>query len=71
MEKQLIISVGREFGSGGHAIAELLAKRFDLPLYDSNLLEDCLLYTSFITPAPAKRHCEIKFVQSPPKSSKL
>lgn len=27
MEKQLIISVGREFGSGGHAIAELLAKR--------------------------------------------
>ena len=39
MEKQLIISVGREFGSGGHAIAELLAKRFDLPLYDSNLLE--------------------------------
>ena len=40
MEKQLIISVGREFGSGGHAIAELLAKRFDLPLYDSNLLEE-------------------------------
>lgn len=38
MQKQLIISVGREFGSGGHAIAEILAKRFDLPLYDSNLL---------------------------------
>ncbi len=40
MEKQLIISIGREFGSGGHAIAEILAKRFDLPLYDSNLLEE-------------------------------
>lgn len=38
MEKQLIISIGREFGSGGHAIAEILAKRFGLPLYDSNLL---------------------------------
>lgn len=37
-EKQIIISVGREFGSGGHAIAEMLSKRFDLPLYDSNLL---------------------------------
>lgn len=39
MEKQLIISVGREFGSGGHVIAEALARRFGLPLYDSNLLE--------------------------------
>lgn len=38
MKKQLIISVGREFGSGGHVIAETLAKRFDLPLYDSNIL---------------------------------
>lgn len=39
MSKQLIISVGREFGSGGHVIAEALAKRFDIPLYDNNLLE--------------------------------
>lgn len=39
MDKQLIISVGREFGSGGHVIAEALAKRFDLPLYDTNLLD--------------------------------
>ena len=38
MEQQLVISVGREFGSGGHLIAETLAKRFDLPLYDYNLL---------------------------------
>ena len=27
MSKRLILSVGREFGSGGHAIAEGLAKR--------------------------------------------
>lgn len=39
MEKQLILSVGREFGSGGHVIAEALAERFGLPLYDNNLLE--------------------------------
>lgn len=39
MEKQLIISIGREFGSGGHVIGEALARRFELPLYDSNLLE--------------------------------
>lgn len=38
MDKQVIISVGREFGSGGHIIAEELAKRFDIPFYDNNLL---------------------------------
>lgn len=38
MEKQLIISVGREFGSGGHEIAETLAKHYGLDLYDKNLL---------------------------------
>lgn len=40
MEKQLIISVGREFGSGGHEIAEKLAKHYNLPLYDHNLLDE-------------------------------
>lgn len=40
MEKQLIISVGREFGSAGHVIAEGLSKRFGLPFYDHNLLEN-------------------------------
>lgn len=40
MEKQLIISLGREFGSGGHIIAQQLAERYKIPLYDSNLLRD-------------------------------
>ena len=40
MGKQLIISIGREFGSGGHEIAEMLAERFGLKLYDSNLLDE-------------------------------
>lgn len=38
MNGQLIISVGREFGSGGHMIAQMLADRFSLPLYDRSLL---------------------------------
>lgn len=37
---QLIISVGREFGSGGHEIAEQLSKIYNLPLYDHNLLRE-------------------------------
>lgn len=35
---QIIISVGREFGSGGRVIAEALAKRFDIPIYDRHLI---------------------------------
>lgn len=37
--KQLIISIGREFGSGGHEIAERIAKHFGMPIYDHNLLD--------------------------------
>ena len=40
MKKQLIISVGREFGSGGHEIAGELAKIYDIPLLDHNLLDE-------------------------------
>lgn len=40
MAKQLIISVGREYGSGGHIVAANLAKHFGLPLLDSNILAD-------------------------------
>ena len=39
MDKQLIISIGREFGSGGHEIAGILAEKLNLPLYDKNFLE--------------------------------
>lgn len=40
MSEQIIISVGREFGSGGHVIAQNLAEHFKLPLYDYNLLRE-------------------------------
>jgi len=40
MEKQLIISLGREFGSGGHVIAEKLADNYGIALYDKNILQD-------------------------------
>lgn len=38
MEKQIIITVAREFGSGGHCIAQGLAERLGVPLYDKELL---------------------------------
>ncbi len=42
MERQWIISISREYGSGGHEIAEQLSKIFGYPLYDRNLLEKAL-----------------------------
>lgn len=39
MEKQLIISVGREYGSGGHEIAEKLSRHYGIQLFDHNLLD--------------------------------
>lgn len=39
MDKQIIVSIGREFGSGGHYIAEELAKRLGIELLDRSLIE--------------------------------
>lgn len=47
MEKQLLISVSREFGSGGREIAHILAKRFDINYYDRNLLDEIAGEKSF------------------------
>ena len=40
MEKQWIISISREYGTGGHKIAEKLAQIFDFPVYDRELLDN-------------------------------
>ncbi len=40
MEKQLIISVGREYGSGGHEIAEKLSQHYGIQLLDHNFLDE-------------------------------
>ncbi len=38
MNKHFVITIGREFGSGGRAVAEELAKRCNVSLYDKELL---------------------------------
>ena len=37
--ENLIITIGREFGSGGHIIGERLAEYYNIPLYDKDLLK--------------------------------
>lgn len=40
MKEQIILTIGREFGSGGHEIAGKLADHYQLSLYDDNLLKE-------------------------------
>ena len=40
MKEQFIISISREFGSGGHEIAEKLAGRLGIKLYDRAMLDE-------------------------------
>ena len=35
---QIIISIGREFGSGGHLVAQKVAEHYNIPLYSKELL---------------------------------
>lgn len=51
MAKQLIISVGREYGSGGHEIAQKLAEAYKLPIYDHNLLDEAAAHMNIDTKA--------------------
>lgn len=43
MSSQFIISIGREFGSAGHEIAQKLAEYYNIPLLDHNLLYEIAL----------------------------
>lgn len=38
-EKKMIITIGREFGSGGHEIGKKLAAKLGINFYDKNLIE--------------------------------
>lgn len=40
MAEQFIITIGREYGSGGITIAQILSEKFNLPLYDKKMLNE-------------------------------
>lgn len=39
MDERTVITIGREFGSGGHEIGMKLAERLGIKCYDKELLE--------------------------------
>lgn len=40
MDKQIIIAIGREYGSEGHEIGQKLAEKLGIQYYDRNLLDE-------------------------------
>ncbi len=38
MEKKIIITIGRQFGSGGKGVADALGKMLGIPVYDNELI---------------------------------
>lgn len=57
MTDNIIITIGRQFGSGGHEIGNRLSRRLDIPLYDHNLINMAAKELN-ITPEVAKRFDE-------------
>ena len=40
MSKKIIITIGRQFGSGGRYVGRLLAEKLGIPFYDKELLSE-------------------------------
>ena len=38
MSDKVIVTIDREFGSGGHEVARRLAERLDIPFYDEEII---------------------------------
>jgi len=57
MDSQLIISIGREFGSAGHEIAEELSKHYGIGLLDHNLLDE-IAHEKQVDPESLRNHDE-------------
>lgn len=47
MQSKTLITVGRQFGSGGKSIATVLGSRLDIPVYDNELLSQAARQSGF------------------------
>ena len=47
MKSQIIVTIGREFGSGGHYIAEKVAEKLGITIYDKELLQKVIEHHGF------------------------
>ena len=42
MKEQILVSIGREHGSGGRVIAQMIAQQLNIRLYDKEILEEII-----------------------------
>lgn len=47
--KPFLLTISREFGSRGHEIGEVIAKKYDVPLYDRNYLDQIAVNSLYLT----------------------
>ena len=52
MKDQIIITMGREHGSGGHYIADMIARALGIKLYDKDSIESALELLSLFALEP-------------------
>lgn len=58
-----VITISRQFGSGGHEVGEKLAKRLELPFYDKELIALAAKKAGF------PRRCSPMWMRRPPAAS--
>ena len=47
MNNKVIITIGREYGSGGHEVGKRLAAKLGIPLYDDELIQEAASKTGY------------------------
>lgn len=55
----LVITISREYGSGGHAVAETLARQLNVPLYDHEIIDRTAASLGYTTQQVAEREQNI------------
>lgn len=60
MKKDIIITIGRQFGSGGRCLAEILGNKLGIPVYDNELItkaaQESGFSAEFFKQSDEKRH---------------
>jgi cytidylate kinase len=60
MKKDIIITIGRQFGSGGRCLAEILGRKLGIPVYDNELItkaaQESGFSAEFFEQSDEKRH---------------
>ena len=63
MDKKFVITIGRQLGSGGKAVAEMLGQRLGVPVYDKQIIFLILYATNPITRTPLSE-CNLTHITS-------